>query len=344
MSRCLINPAKGFSAVPCGAVGETPKPLAAPNSSKVQTFTRPSRRAPLQLSGEFSVDELLGLTFVDRPVDFLGRQDIIGEGTSTVIAAREKGGKSTLTRHLCHGWATEGRKVVYFTEEFSRMWQRQLEALEIPRGVGHFQVVEGLDKTPAALLQRAQRGPEDIVVVDTATWLLGMSLASRDDVVTGLKPWVSLCKTGKTVIILAHLTKKGELAGSHAFGAGVDGIITYSEAPGDADLRIVNLKSRTLVETFAIRKTGSAFSLEAAPNEQILTAVQKEVDEVLPVDPKEALTWEEVAAKTGFKEGKTRKILRELVEFRLAADITGNLGSGGRGNAAKYIRLESEET
>src|SRR5438105_416395 len=108
-----------------------------------QRFTRQRRRAPLQLSGELSVDEILGLTFTDRPLDFLGRPDVIAEATSTVIAAREKGGKSTLTRHLCHGWVTDGFKVLYFTEEFRRMWQRQLEALEIPKGIGHFQVVEG---------------------------------------------------------------------------------------------------------------------------------------------------------------------------------------------------------
>ena len=39
------------------------------------------------------------------------------------------------------------------------------------------------------------------------------------------------------------------------------------------------------------------------------------------------------------KEGKTRKVLRDLVEFRLAADVTGNLGNGGRGNESRSGRL-----
>lgn len=316
--------------------------MSALEGKKLQTVKRLKRFAPLQLSGELSTDEILDLDFVDRPLDFLGRNDVIFEASSNVLAAREKGGKSTLACHLCHGWVVEGRPVLCLSEEWRRGWRWRLEALGIPKGVGHFQVIEGLDKTPQELLQRARRGIEDIVVVDTATWLLGISLANRDEVVKGLKPWVSLTQLGKTVILLAHVTKRGDLAGSHAFGAGVDTILTLEKVAGDPDLRTVKVQGRRLLDAFAIRKTGTTFSLEDLPHEQILTPAQAEVLEVLSTDPTAALTWEEVAAKTGFKEGKTRKILRELVEFQLARDITGSLGSGGRGNAARYILVEDE--
>jgi len=295
------------------------------------------------LPGEFSVDDLFGMTFEDRPLPVLGRDDVIFEGTSTLLAAREKGGKSTLVRHLCHNWVLDGHRVLYLSEEWRRVWRRQLEPLGIEKGGGHFQIVEALGQEPDKLRRRAAHGSEDIVVLDTVTWLLGISLASRDQVVEGLKPWVTLCASGKTLILLAHLTKKGELEGSHAFGAGVDTLITYVEA-GD-DLRIVDRKSRMLAETpppFAVRKTGSTFSIEDAPNELTLTTAQAEVLEILPTHPNEALTWEKVSERTGFKEAKTRKVLHDLVDHGLARDITGHLGTGGRGHAARYVAVEVE--
>jgi hypothetical protein len=304
------------------------------------------RTAPLHVSplpGEFSTDEILDMQFVDRPLPFLTRDDVVFEGTSTLLAAREKGGKSTLIRYLSHAWVTDGRSVLYLSEEWRRVWRRQLEALGVEKGAGHFQVIESLGKSPQELLNRAAGGPETIVIVDTVTWLLGISLANRDQVVEGLTPWVQLCGAGKTLILLAHLTKRGEIEGSHAFGAGVETLVVYRGVDGQDDLRTVEVRSRMLADSqppFAIRKSGSTFSVEDVPHELTLTNPQAEVLEVLPTDPAQAKSWEEVAAATGFKEGKTRKALRDLVNLRLVEEITGT--PGGRGNVARYVALEQE--
>jgi predicted ATP-dependent serine protease len=194
------------------------------------------------LPGEHAVDDILEMTFADKGLSFLGREDVVFQGTSTLIAAREKGGKSTLARHLAHAWVIEGQKVLYISEEFVRVWKRQLEAFGMEKGSGYFQVIQGLGQDPEELLRRATYGPEDIVILDTATWLLGISLGNRDQVIEGLRPWVSLCSTGKSVVILGHLTKRDEIAGSHAFAAGVDTVITYREAR-ETDLRVVEVKS-----------------------------------------------------------------------------------------------------
>jgi predicted ATP-dependent serine protease len=236
--------------------------------------------------------------------------------------------------------------VLYLSEEWRRVWHTQLEALGFQRNAGHFQVIEGMDVHPFHLLSRARRGSEEIVVVDTVTWLMGLNLNNRDEVVKELKQWTAMCSDGKTLLLLAHLNKRGEVAGSHAFGAGVDTVITYRDVEGWRDLRMVDLRSRMLAETpepFAIRKTGAVFTIEEIPNELLLSQAQAQVRAVLPTDPDEALTWEEIAARTGFKEGKTRTILHHLVELGLARDTTGHLGAGGRGNAARYVGVPDQE-
>jgi hypothetical protein len=312
--------------------------------SKGSTPTVAKWFAPLRpLPGEFSAGEVLAMHFDESGLPFLGRDDVIFNGTSTLIAAREKGGKSTLVRRLAHSWVLEGHRVLYLSEEFERVWRKQLEALGI-EGDGHFQIVPALGRSPEELLGRA-RGPEDIVIVDTATWLLGISLGNRDQVVEALRPWISLCRTGKSVVILGHLTKRDEIAGSHVFAAGLDTVITYREGGDDTDIRIVETRSRMHADTqrpFAVRKTGSTFSIEDVPNEYTLSRAQAEALEVLPTEPTQAMTWEDVAARCAWKEGKTRRILHELIDLKLARDITGSLGSGGRGNAARYVAVEAD--
>jgi hypothetical protein len=305
-------------------------------------------RAPLQVSrmaGEFSVDQILDLDLNIVPLPFLSRDDVLWEGTSTLVAARRKGGKSTIFRHLVHGWVTEGHKVLWFSDEFGPIWKRQLEALGIEKGAGHWEVVEALGRPPQELLSRAVRGPENLILVDTITWLLGVSLGNRDQVVEGLTPWIQLCGAGKTVLLLGHLTEQGRLAGSHAWGAGVDTLATYRGVEGQDDLRTIEVEGRMLAESplrFAIRKMGSVFVVEDLPTDVTLTTPQSEALEVLSTDPAEARTWEEVSAATGFREGKCRKTLRDLVELGFAKDITSNLGTGGRGLAARYVKVEEE--
>lgn len=305
--------------------------------------------APLHLSlpgVEFSVDELLAMEFSDRPLPFLTRDDVIFEGASHLLAAREKVGKSTLARHCAYTWASDGRQVLYVSEEWRRSWRKQATELGFEVGTGSYQIVEGLGRAPHDLLDRARRGSEDIVILDTATWLLGISLGSRDQVVAGLTPWLELCRRGKTLLLLSHLTKSGEaIGGSYALAAGVDTVIRYTEVENENDLRLVEVRSRLLADSplqFAIRKIGPTFAVEDVPGELTLTAAQQEVFLVLSTDPAQARTWQQVAEATGFKEGKVRKLLRELVSLGLARDITGSQ-VGGRGNSARYVAVEEEE-
>lgn len=304
-------------------------------------------RAFSPLPDEWSTDQLLGLEFNDRGLPFLGREDVIFEGTSTLLAAAEKAGKSTLLRHLAHTWATEGHGILWLSEEFARVWQKQLGALGIEEGCGHFQVIEAMSQDPERLLERAARGPEDVVIVDTVTYLFDISLSNRDQVVSGIRPWVNLCRNGKTLVLLGHLTKKGLVAGSHAFGAGVDTILLYRDA-GD-DLRIVEAKSRLQSdrqEPFAVRKTGATFSIEPVPHEVEATGPQKEVYLCLPTAEAEAMTLAECMKSTGFKEGHTRKLLHELTEMGFVRDVSGNsgtAGAGGKGRPARYVQVENEE-
>jgi hypothetical protein len=318
--------------------------------SETHKGANPYKRAkPLQVyleEGEYPAEEIMDMAFDDRPLSFLGRTDVIQFGTSTLFAAREKVGKSSLMRHLCQTWAADGLPVLYISEEWRRVWHRQLHLMGFQRGAGHFRVIEGIGRSPWDLLYRAKRGPEQIVVVDTVTFVLDLHLNNRDEVIKVLKQWTSLCSTGKTVILLAHLNKRGEIAGSHVFGAGVDTKIIYREVEGTKYLRTVDVEGRHLAATpepFAVRKTGSVFTIEEVPDEVSLTLDQAKVRELLPADVDEAMDWAQIAYATGFKEGKTRTILHQLVGLGFARDVTGNLGaSGGRGHSAKYVAVEEE--
>jgi AAA domain len=314
---------------------------------KPANLQSPKQVAPLHLSDdrEYSLDQLLAMQFNDQPLAFLTRNDVIFKGSSTLLAAREKVGKSTLLRHLSYQWAVEGVKVLYITEEWRRSWRKQADELAFQPGVGYFRIVEGMGRSAEELLDRARRGPEDIIVLDTLTWLLGISLGNRDQVIEGIRPWLMLPRLDKTLILLSHLTKKGdEIGGSYALGAGVDTLIWYREVV--EDLRSVDVRSRFLGNPikFAVRKVKANFSVEDVPGELTLTTAQAEVLAVLPVDPTEAKTVEEVVSATGYKEGKVRVTLHYLVDLGLARDIANQAGTaGGRGHAARYVAVEEED-
>jgi predicted ATP-dependent serine protease len=296
---------------------------------------------------EFGVDELLEMKFEDHPLPFLTRDDVFFEGSSTILAAREKVGKSTLMRHVVYTWAAEGHRVLYLSEEWRRAWRRQAEELAFESGGGWLRVVEALGQDPAKLLDRAVRGSENVVVIDTLTWLLGVSLGNRDEIVDAIRPWLQLCRAGKTLIMLGHLTKRGsEIGGSYALAAAVDTLIKLRGVDGQDDLRVIEVRSRWLADSpvrFSVRKQGSTFTVEDVPGELQLTATQEEILVVLDVDPAKAKTVEDLMALTGFKESRTKTGLRQLVDLQLIRDVSGNAGgTGGRGNAAKYIAIEEE--
>lgn len=78
--------------------------------------TKALRPAGLQVSPhEYPLDQLLDTTFTEKPLPFLTSNQVFFEGASHLLAAREKVGKTTVTRVAAHAWATEGRRVLYIT-------------------------------------------------------------------------------------------------------------------------------------------------------------------------------------------------------------------------------------
>jgi hypothetical protein len=292
------------------------------------------------LVGEVSFNSILDLKFADEePLPFLTRNDVIFLGTSTIVTAEAKTGKSTLFNTLAYNWAVDGHKVLYLTEEYPRSWgfrTKYLDFDKIEDGEGSFTVVHP-GNSPASLLARAVRGPENIVIVDSMTNLLGVSNAPGQTLEI-ISPWIRLMQHyGKTLILLHHTNMSGKMAGSYTLKAAVDTLVDYNI---DTGLRKVSVTSRMIPEpvSFLVVKDGNTLGVQEVKGEMTLTEPQAIVYGTL--DTMTPLSVDDLMLATTFPEGKVRKILKALVKKGLAQDhsSTGNV----KGEPGEWVSLEEE--
>lgn len=307
---------------------------------------------PFVLEHEYSLDQLLAMEFVDRPLSLFTRDDVFQEGVSHLLAGAPKVGKSSLMRRASVDWAVEDHKILYFSEEFERVWNKQAIELGFTYGIEGLTVVPALGIPPSTLLKRAIEGPEDIIIVDTVRALLRIqSLINSDETVQKLRPWLQLCQTGKTLIMLHHMLIKSTnkrfgagVAGGHGLLGAFDAIVQYGEKESDSSRRLVEVRSRLASEhvKFDVVKNGHIWTVEEVSDEITLTDPQLQVWSVLP-DDGDGLEISEICEKTKFHESKVRHALGDLTKMGLAKDTTGNASKGGRGMRTKWIAIESED-
>lgn len=301
-----------------------------------------------RLETEYSLGAIRSLSFEDRPLPCLTRDDVFSIGASHLLSAAPKTGKSTIVSYLCRDWADE-HGILYFSEEFERVWHKRAIEFELEAEDDKFTIIPALGISTQRLLQRARNGPEDIVIVDTTRALLGIkSLGNSDEVVHKLRPWLQLCQSGKTLILLHHMLIKANtrrfgvaVAGGHGLLGAVDTVIQYTEL--DDSLRLCEVRSRLQSEhvVFVVRKTGPLFTVEDAPHELTLTESEQEVWACL--DVQQARTLPELMEATGFAEAKTRRIVLDLARKGLARDISDNPGHGGRGMRSQWVAVQGDD-
>ena len=211
-------------------------------------------------------------------------------GRTTLLAAREKLGKSTLARAISAavsrgrpflGEATAGRRVLYLALEE--------HVADVVRGLTDFDV----DPDHVFLLDRvgdpfsdleAQLEPiaPDLVVVDTLAAFvesLGLDPGSSSAWTPVMARLARMARdTDSAILILHHGTKRdGSYRDSTAIGAGVDAVLEMSEDTSDASVRRIRARARFPAGDFAIRLVGEPGGTErpryeASAGEQSLAA------------------------------------------------------------------------
>ena len=152
----------------------------------------------------------------------LGRDGFIVERWSHLVAGYPKTGKTELLTTLCHAWGTQGKKVLYFTEEPRSIWAARLA--QQPGGWDHVTLAFALGMPPSDLIARIKAGDETVVIIDTVRNLLGL-IDENDNsrIAHALNPYVEAARQGGQTIIFSHHDRKGGgghgegIAGGHAF-------------------------------------------------------------------------------------------------------------------------------
>lgn len=193
-------------------------------------------------------------------------------GRTTLLAAREKAGKSTLlgaaAAAVTQGteWLGEetycGPVLWVGVEEHQDDLVRRFKAWDAdPEKILFSTYLEGAEKmslvTEAASLIRPV-----LVVLDTLpTWCSGLVKNQNDAAMMApvMALWQNLAQLFDTAVVLLHHGSKGtgDYRGSTAIGAGVDAVLEMTEDHAIPEIRHIRGKGRVAIKNYSIRLMGN---------------------------------------------------------------------------------------
>ena len=227
----------------------------------------PARRQPAQLDGkltsnyregplEVRLDEVVGAALAADPaaqtdppsLPLLGQPGYILCGLSHLVAGYPRAGKTELLVRCCAEWTRRGEEILYITEEPRVIWARRLAM--VAGAWERLRLVFGLGAPPEALLARAARGAETVIVVDTLRSLLALrDETDNSEVARVLTPWLVALRSARKTVVFLHHTRKGGgvdgegIAGGHALLGSCDVALEL--------LRDAHAPTRRLVRAYA---------------------------------------------------------------------------------------------
>lgn len=217
-------------------LAQPPRPPA-PNASRSEPLLQP-------------LDEYLARynTLDLEYIPLLGVDKLLARGTTTLLAAHPKAGKTTLLIHACRQWLQQGLRVAYLSEDPPVVWSLRLQR----HPELHNLLISCAPRAHPERWQRAIREAQpDIVIVDTIRRFA--SIADESDpakVAAALAYFIDLTRDlPRTAVLLAHHTRKSaradgdatlaDVAGSHAFASEVDAILTLTRHEKNPRQRIL---------------------------------------------------------------------------------------------------------
>jgi hypothetical protein len=284
----------------------------------------------------------------------------LARGALTVLGAREKAGKSTLTWALMAALLTGtdfcGRPttptpvpVVVLTEEPPATVAEKLERFGIgpdaPLSILTRADAPGRpawDDVVAAAVAEAGRIGAGLVVIDTLAFWAALPPDAENSagaMTEALRPLLEATGRGLAVLCLHHANKShGELRGSTAIGAAADVIVTLTrepESPCRRRLEAVGRFADCPAEPVLVELEGNRYVALGTPGDVAAEERERRVLGALPAEPP-GLTQKELAEATGIPQQRVAEVLSAL----LARGLAVRTGHGTRSSPYRYHRPE----
>jgi hypothetical protein len=210
------------------------------------------------------------------------------KGRVTLLAGREKSGKSSLAAAGCATLTSGGYFLGHFTNVARILWL-SADAESLYDQVARFRrfgaepkntyIVTDWDRTPSGLFRVAQGAA--VVVIDTLASFAELlapdagSSADWSQIMLSIKRCAN--DTGAAFLLDHHANKaSGTYRDSTAIGAGVDCILEMTESPDAPNVRRLKARARWTMPDFSIRLEGDRFELDdnaLSLDAQILAAI-----------------------------------------------------------------------
>lgn len=184
---------------------------------------------------------------------FLGRDHIVVEGWSHLMASAPRVGKTELLGQAMIPWTRLGHEILVLTEERDAIWRDRAQELSAIFGRAvkwdRIQIESTIGAVPTELLEVARRSPADVVILDTLRHCSGTQDENdAAEVRRTVAPWLQVL-AGRTVVALTHHRKQagenGErVGGSVALPALFDVILELGRVPEHESRRKLTGTSR----------------------------------------------------------------------------------------------------
>lgn len=179
----------------------------------------------------------------------MGHFGILAKGSSGLLVAYPKAGKTSLLAGLAEEWASLGYSVLFLSEESRMIWFHRLRTPS--HHLGGVEVAFALNWSKREMILEIAGGTEDIIILDT-TRLLGIDDENdAGQVSKALTPFIAICQEeGKTLLAAHHAGKESGrgikgAAGSHAWAGAVDSVMML-EHDAKQDRNTLSVTSRIL--------------------------------------------------------------------------------------------------
>lgn len=258
-------------------------------------------------------------------------------GRVTMLAAREKDGKSTLAAAAA-GAVTRGRPFLgEVTATGPVLWVAVEEhPHDLAQRAEHFDtnpdrlVVLGITDEPLETLTAAVADVEPtLVVVDSLmTWAaryVGDDPHSSAKWTPIMSVLTALARDSSAAVMLLHHARKsdGAYRDSTAIGANVDVILEMSPSTEDSNLRNVKARGRWAMQGFSVRYTGTGFELSGGE-------LSVETRTMLHIEHTPGISLKRLRDEVGGRAADVDRALTSLVHRGVVTD------RGGAGGHAYY--------
>ncbi|MGH2775631.1 MAG: AAA family ATPase [Actinomycetota bacterium] len=273
----------------------------------------------------------------------LGRFGYIAVGTSNLLSAYAKDGKTTLLVAMLREWAQAGKRIVVLTEEPELVWQHRINAEpEIWRNVTF---VFAIGAGAAVAVEEAFSGDESIVVIDTIRNVIGFENENDNaEIPRVLNPFIARAREeARTLLMTHHANKVGGAHGRGIAGAGalfgvVDSALEITRVPGNGAEKRRKLKctGRLLMPEDLLYEMRDDESLAALGSPSLVEAVsvRRRVLDVLADEP---ATLASIRDDLG-DPPPGRENVRKALSFLVNEGDAKLTGEGKRGDPHRWER------